>query len=43
MVQEKVKLNKKQADGYVIAIGPVNLVFVVTDINPSNLSCLYYF
>lgn len=31
MVQEKVKLNKKQADGYVIAIGPVNLVFVVTD------------
>jgi uncharacterized protein YunC (DUF1805 family) len=31
MIQSKIKLNKKQADGYVIPIGPLNLVFVVTD------------
>jgi uncharacterized protein YunC (DUF1805 family) len=31
MVQEKVKLTNKQADGYVIPLGPLNLVFVVTD------------
>lgn len=31
MVQKKVKLTKKQADGYVIPLGQINLVFVVTD------------
>ncbi|PIQ89153.1 MAG: hypothetical protein COV72_04510 [Candidatus Omnitrophica bacterium CG11_big_fil_rev_8_21_14_0_20_42_13] len=28
----KVKLARKEADGYVIALGPVNLVSVVTDV-----------
>jgi uncharacterized protein YunC (DUF1805 family) len=28
----KIHLTKKQADGYVIALGPVNLVNVVTDV-----------
>jgi len=32
MEQFKVQLAKKQADGYVIALGPVNLVAVVTDV-----------
>ena len=32
MIHEKVALTRKQADGYVIPIGPVNLVNVVTDI-----------
>lgn len=31
MVHEKVKLSNKQADGYVIPLGSINLVFVVTD------------
>jgi uncharacterized protein YunC (DUF1805 family) len=31
MIHSKIELNKKQADGYVIPIGPLNLVFVVTD------------
>jgi hypothetical protein len=31
MVHEKVKLTNKHADGYVIPLGPVNLVNVVTD------------
>jgi uncharacterized protein YunC (DUF1805 family) len=31
MIQEKVKLAKKQAEGYVVPLGPVNLVFVITD------------
>ncbi len=31
MKQEKIQLAKKQADGYVIPIGPVNLVFATTD------------
>ena len=29
MIHTKIKLNKKQADGYVISLGPLNLVFVV--------------
>jgi len=32
MVHEKVQLAKKQADGYVIPLGPVSLVSVVTDV-----------
>ena len=32
MLQAKVQLTNKQADGYVISLGPVNLVNVVTDI-----------
>jgi uncharacterized protein YunC (DUF1805 family) len=32
MEREKVQLAKKEADGYVIALGPVNLVAVVTDV-----------
>jgi uncharacterized protein YunC (DUF1805 family) len=32
MVQQKVRLTHKQADGYVILLGPVNLVAVVTDV-----------
>ena len=31
MIHEKVQLACKQADGYVIPLGPVNLVNVVTD------------
>ena len=31
MLQRKVQLTNKQADGYVIRLGPVNLVNVVTD------------
>ena len=31
MVHEKVQLTDRQADGYVIPLGPVNLVNVVTD------------
>lgn len=30
MIHSKIELNNKQADGYVIPIGPLNLVFVVT-------------
>ena len=32
MVHEKVQLTNKKADGYIIPLGPVNLVSVVTDI-----------
>jgi len=32
MLHEKVQLAEKQADGYVIPLGPVNLVMVVTDV-----------
>jgi len=32
MIHEKVQLSNKQADGYVIPLGPVNLVNVVTDV-----------
>jgi uncharacterized protein YunC (DUF1805 family) len=32
MIHEKVKLVNKEADGYVIPLGPVNLVSVVTDV-----------
>ena len=32
MVHEKVQLTNKQADGYVIPLGPVNLVVIITDI-----------
>jgi len=31
MIQDKVHLTKKQADGFVIPLGSVNLVNVVTD------------
>jgi uncharacterized protein YunC (DUF1805 family) len=31
MLQQKVKLSQKQAEGYVIPIGAINLVFAVTD------------
>ena len=31
MIQKRVKLTNKQADGYVIPLGPINLVFVATD------------
>ena len=31
MHHEKVQLKNKQADGYIIPLGPVNLVTVVTD------------
>ena len=32
MIQEKVQLKKKEADGYVIPLGPANLVLVATDV-----------
>jgi uncharacterized protein YunC (DUF1805 family) len=32
MNHTKVELTRKQADGYVISLGPVNLVNVVTDV-----------
>jgi uncharacterized protein YunC (DUF1805 family) len=32
MIHKKVKLTKKQADGYVIPLGKVNLVNVATDV-----------
>jgi uncharacterized protein YunC (DUF1805 family) len=32
MIHAKVKLSKKEADGYVIPLGKVNLVNVVTDV-----------
>jgi uncharacterized protein YunC (DUF1805 family) len=32
MVHEKVPLTSKQADGYVIPLGPINLVNVITDV-----------
>ena len=32
MIHEKVQLTKKEADGYVIPLGPFNLVSVNTDI-----------
>jgi len=32
MIHEKVKLADKEADGYVIPLGPVNLVSVITDV-----------
>jgi uncharacterized protein YunC (DUF1805 family) len=31
MIQEKVALKSKQAEGYVVPLGPANLVFVITD------------
>jgi uncharacterized protein YunC (DUF1805 family) len=31
MIHEKVRLTDKEADGYVIPLGPVNLVSVVTN------------
>jgi uncharacterized protein YunC (DUF1805 family) len=31
MIHEKVQLTKKRADGYVIPLGPVSLINVVTD------------
>ena len=31
MHHEKVQLKNKQADGYIIPLGPVNVVGVVTD------------
>lgn len=36
-IHKKVKLTKKEADGYVIPLGPFNLVAVVTD--KGMLSC----
>jgi uncharacterized protein YunC (DUF1805 family) len=32
MVHTKVQLSRKEADGYVIPLGPVNLVAVITDL-----------
>lgn len=32
MIHEKIQLTRKQADGYVISLGKVNLVNVVTDV-----------
>ncbi|MBW1743614.1 MAG: YunC family protein [Deltaproteobacteria bacterium] len=32
MVNEKVQLTSKQADGYVIPLGTINLVMVITDV-----------
>ncbi len=32
MVSEKVQLTSKQADGYVIPLGAINLVMVITDV-----------
>jgi len=32
MIHEKVQLTNKEADGYVIPLGPVNLVGVMTDV-----------
>ena len=32
MFHEKIQLTNKEADGYVLPLGPVNLVYVVTDI-----------
>ncbi len=32
MTHSKLQLKRKQADGYVIPLGPVNLVNVVTDV-----------
>jgi uncharacterized protein YunC (DUF1805 family) len=31
MVYEKVRLTHKEADGYVVPLGPVNLVMIITD------------
>jgi uncharacterized protein YunC (DUF1805 family) len=31
MVHEKVRLTHKEADGYVVPLGPVNLVMIITD------------
>jgi uncharacterized protein YunC (DUF1805 family) len=31
MLQQKIKLSQKQAEGYVIPIGAINLVLAVTD------------
>ena len=31
MIHEKIKLNHKEADGYVIPLGTLNIVLVVTD------------
>ena len=31
MFHEKIQLTNKEADGYVMPLGPVNLVYVVTD------------
>jgi uncharacterized protein YunC (DUF1805 family) len=32
MVSQKVQLTSKQADGYCIPLGPINLVFIITDV-----------
>ena len=32
MIHEKVRLSDKQAEGYVVPLGRVSLVFVVTDV-----------
>lgn len=32
MISEKVQLTSKQADGYVIPLGAINLVMVITDV-----------
>ncbi len=32
MIHEKVQLTKKQADAYVVPLGPVNLVYIVTNV-----------
>ncbi len=32
MVSEKVQLTSRQADGYVIPLGAINLVMVITDV-----------
>ena len=31
MIHEKVRLTHKEADGYVVPLGPVNLVMIITD------------
>lgn len=31
MIHEKIKLNNKEADGYVIPLGTLNMVMVITD------------
>jgi uncharacterized protein YunC (DUF1805 family) len=31
MIHQKIKLTEKEADGYVIPLGPVNLINAVTD------------
>ena len=31
MIHKKISLTHKEADGYIVSLGPVNLVMVVTD------------